>query len=133
MHSYNKCAHTQARAKRYSRRGIAHHGGMIRYAWKVVLEMSNLAPFKNNGASSGGQNEASMRLQLADKIASMDQRFEALDVETDVELALDVASKLTSASFDAFGANSSHRQQSPDMFNVCISPGIEPAAESSTV
>ena len=101
--------------------------------------MSNLnlvlKPFKNSGASSGGQDEASMRLQLADKIASMDQRFEALDVETDVELALDVASKLTSASFDAFGANtnSSHGQQSPDMFNVCISPGIEPAAETSTV
>jgi hypothetical protein len=99
--------------------------------------MSNLnlvlKPFKNSGGSSGGQDEASMQLQLADKIASMDQRFEALDVETDVELALDVASKLTSASFDAFGANSSHRQQSPEMFNVCISPGIEPAAESSTV
>jgi hypothetical protein len=69
--------------------------------------------------------QGSLELRLPPKIEMMTRRFEALQVDTDCddELALSIASKLTSASFDAFGSSGSHGQLSSKMLNVCINSG----------
>ncbi len=70
-----------------------------------------------------GEQLGSLELRLPPKIEMMTQRFEALQVGTDDQSALSIASKLTSASFDAFEGSGSHGQQSSEMLNVCINSG----------
>ncbi len=115
---------------------LAQVGTMIRAHSRKSLFTHAAAPGEHNAQSSASPShtgadrpravpgeQGSLELQLPPKIEMMTRRFEALQVDTDNELALSIASKLTSASFDAFGSGGSRGQQSSEMLNVCMNSG----------